>query len=241
MNGFRQKLITGAQTAGLSLDETLTKALALHWQRLLEANTRFNLTAITNEDAATDKHYLDCLLAGEAIAPLINAGDTVADIGSGGGFPGLILAAARPELYVTLIESSRKKAEFLEECAAALGIVDLAVFSCRAEDAGRQPDLRGSFSAVTARAVSELSVLAEYALPLLAPNGVFFAMKGPCPREETEKAAGALDLLGGVVEETRYYTLPFSREKRSVVILRKTAPTPDKYPRRPGIPVKRPL
>lgn len=165
----------------------------------------------------------------------------MADIGSGGGFPGLVWAAAYPELSFTLIESSQKKTAFLERSAAGMGLERLQALPLRAEEAGRDPALRGSFHLVTARAVADLAVLAEYALPLLREGGMFMALKGPDPQEELTASAHAVELLGGSTEQVVCYQLPLSGEGRSVVLVRKNAPTPEKYPRRPGMPTKRPL
>lgn len=231
-----------AAEAELKLSPDTMERLCLHWRLLMEANARFNITAITHEEAAAYLHYLDCLLAAEAAAEAVaelSSPARCADIGSGGGFPGLVMAAAKPALSFTLIESANKKADFLAEAAKAMG-TDIQVEPLRAEEAGREEGLRNSFDLVTARAVAELSVLAEYALPLLKEGGVFLALKGPDPAEETENAARALEILGGSLEQVREYTLP-GGEKRTLLYIRKTAPTPEKYPRRPGMPTKKPL
>jgi 16S rRNA (guanine527-N7)-methyltransferase len=241
MDIFQKQLVTSAQTAGIFLEKSLMVTLIRHWHLLSEANTRFNLTAIRDPEIAAEKHYVDCLIAGSAITARLNAGGTIADLGSGGGFPGLVMAAVRPEFAYTLIESAQKKAAFLNDCVAAMNLTEVKVLSCWAEAVGHDPLFRGCFSAVVARAVSELAVLAEYALPLLANNGLFFAMKGPAPDDELRAAATALDLLGGTAEDVIHYALPILGEKRSMIVIRKTAATPDKYPRRPGIPIKRPL
>ena len=230
-----------AQQANLPLAAGLAQKLSCHWQLLAEANSHFNITAITDPAAAAEKHYLDCLLAGAAAAAYLPATGAVADIGSGGGFPGLVLAAASPQLDFTLIESSQKKTAFLLESAAQMGLDNLRAVPLRAEEAGRNPSLRAAFDVVTARAVAELNVLAEYSLPLLREGGFFLALKGPEPQEELAGAAHALKLLGGTVAQVLTYSLPCSQEGRSVVVLRKSAPTPEKYPRRPGMPNKRPL
>lgn len=241
MANFCQKLAEGAKATGLFLEENLKEKLALHWQMLVRANAGFNLTAITAPETAAEKHYLDCLIAGDKAAAYLPKEGKVADIGSGGGFPGLVMAAAQPKNSFLLIESSHKKAAFLEECAIAMGLADLEVLPSRVEEAGQNPGFRGGFDLVIARAVAELAVLAEYALPLLRPGGLFFAMKGPEPQEESASAAHALARLGGMAEAPVFYELPFCHERRSLIIVRKIAPTPDKYPRRPGVPAKRPL
>lgn len=228
---MRQLIEELAAEAGLSLAEGLSARLDCHWQLLQQANQQFNLTAITEPYAAAQKHYLDCLLAAELARPY--AGGAAADLGSGGGFPGLVWAALQPQQPWTLIESAQKKAAFLRDCAAAMELPRLAVAAQCAEEAGRDPDCRGHFQLVTARAVAELAVLAE--------GGVLAALKGPDPAEELAAAGQALALLGGTLEQVAAYRLPRSGEGRTLIIVRKTAPTPEKYPRRPGMPAKRPL
>lgn len=241
MTDFSETLRQGAAAAGLPLTERLVAQLRGHWRLLGEANSRFNLTAISDAAVAAEKHYLDCLLGARLADPLWIESGNCADLGSGGGFPGLVLAAAYPARRFTLIEASRKKAAFLDGCAAELGLSNLTALPCRAEEAGRQPLLRGSFDCVTARAVAELAVLAEYGLPLLRPGGILLAWKGPEPEREIAAAKQAFSLLGGEVEAVLPYRLPLSREGRSLVTLRKSGETADKYPRRPGMPQKRPL
>lgn len=238
---MKELIAKAAAAAGLPLEETLLERLAQHWQLLEEANRRFNLTAITDPELAAEKHYLDCLLALKAAESCWQRPGRIADIGSGGGFPGLVQAAALPQREFTLLESSHKKCDFLNDCAAAMSLPKVEALCWRAEEAGRRDELRGAFALVTARAVAELAVLAEYALPLLEQGGLLLALKGPQPEEELDAAANALRLLGGETQQILRYQLPLSGEGRSVVVIAKTAPTPDKYPRRPGMPSKRPL
>jgi len=241
MDNFSARLNEGAGLAKLPLSNRLTGLLAQHWQLLQEANRCFNLTAITDEQAAVEKHYLDCLIAAQLSDSLWPGNGYAADLGSGGGFPGLVLAAAYPARRFVLFDSARKKTDFLNDCTAALDLGNVAARPLRAEAAGQQPQLRGCFDCVTARAVAELAVLAEYALPLLRLGGVFCAWKGPEPQVEITAAAQALALLGGELRQILAYTLPFCGEGRSLVVIGKTGETPQKYPRRPGMPSKRPL
>ena len=213
--------------------------LALHWSLVKAAQAQFNLTAILEDDQARSKHYLDCL----ALLPLINTSPAprrLLDIGSGGGFPGLVIAVACPQLSVTLLEATQKKCAFLSSCGQQLGLSNLRVINARAEEAGRDPELRGSFDLVSARAVAGLNVLLELALPLLTMGGRLLAMKGEAWQEELAQAAPALTLLGGAARPTYEYSLP-GGDRRAIVDIEKQSPTPDKYPRRPGMPNKRPL
>lgn len=221
------------------MDKELAERLDLHWQLLLAANSRFNLTAITDRETALKRHYLDCLLAAEKLRPYLREGAEMADIGSGGGFPGLVLAAAMPGVPCCLLEAAGKKACFLQECGEQMSLPQVSVLALRAEEAGRDPLLRAHFDLVTARAVAELAVLSEYALPLLKEQGIFAAMKGPKAEQELADAKNALQILGGELLDIIEYSL--EDEQRSLVLIRKTATTPDKYPRRPGMPSKRPL
>ena len=221
------------------MDKAFAEKLDIHWQLLEEANSRFNLTALKDTKEAAQKHYLDCLPAAEFVLSRMEKGSRIGDIGSGGGFPGLILALFCPEHKLVLMEAAQKKAAFLEEAAAAMGLKNVQVLAVRAEEAGRDKELRGSFDMLTARAVAEMAVLAEYCLPLLKKDGIFMAMKGAAAAEELEAARTALDILGGVYESSVPYTV--AEAKRELIIIKKSGETPDKYPRRPGMPTKRPL
>jgi 16S rRNA (guanine527-N7)-methyltransferase len=205
---------------------------------LLKHNQRFNLTAITAPREVALKHFLDSLTC---LTVLPETTQSLCDVGSGAGFPGLPIAIARPDLNVTIIESTKKKCQFLQTCAADLGLSGVGVVCARAEDAGRDPALRASFAAVVSRAVASLPVLAELCLPLVAPSGVFIAMKGPEGERQAQDAANAIRTLGGAVESVRTLSLPQGAGQRSLVVVRKIAATPAKYPRRAGIPQKRPL
>lgn len=222
------------------LSEAQLGRLALHWQLLSAANRAFNLTAITDDVTAAEKHYYDSLLALPALGGAA-AGAAVADIGSGGGFPGLVLAAACPQLRFTLIEATGKKCEFLVDCSQKMHLDNVKVINMRAEEAGRRPELRGQFDYVTARAVAPLAVLVEYAAPLLRVGGSLVAMKGGNFAAERQEAENALRLLHCTAAPTQCHTLPQSGEQRALIIIRKEMETEEKYPRRPGMPHKRPL
>lgn len=234
---MKEMLRKAGEQAGIHLDDLAWERLARHWELVQEANSKFNLTAITGQEQAVEKHYLDSLLALELLDTLPGA---LCDLGSGGGFPGLVLAIARPERPITLVEATEKKCAFLEECGAELGLPQLCVVNARAEEAGRDPALREQFPVVTARALAALNVLCEYGLPLLAEGGTLLAYKGAGWEEEAEAAANALSLLNGTLGESRLYQLP-GGDQRCLLPVVKTGPCPEKYPRRPGMPTKRPL
>ncbi len=215
------------------------QAYERHFALLLEHNAPAGLTTITDPAEAAVKHYLDsltCLLARD-----IGPGEEVADVGSGAGFPGLVLAIARPQGRYVLFESSAKRVAFLSLAVAELGLSNVEVLPLRAEEAGRQPAHRERYDLVLARAVARLPVLLEYTLPLTRLEGHALLMKGPEANEEAQASARALDLLGGRLADVKRLTLPMGMGRRSLVLVRKIAPTPPRYPRAPGLPAKRPL
>jgi len=235
MSLFREKLEKGAMLFGCGLSSRQINSMEAHWQMVAKAN--INLTAIADEEIAVEKHYLDSLL----LLPFIEEWDKCVDIGSGAGFPGIPIAIVRPESTWLLLESMQKRAAFLTQVKNELHLNNVSVLNSRAETAGRDPQRREKYQVVTARAVTTLAVLAEYALPLLDMGGRFIAMKGPAVEEELGQAQKAMEILGGEVEKLVRAPLPFSGEERSFVVIRKRLPTPDKYPRREGMPEKRPL
>jgi 16S rRNA (guanine527-N7)-methyltransferase len=160
-------------------------------------------------------------------------------VGSGGGLPGLALGLARPGLRLSLIESNQRKAAFLTHACAQLGLESAQVLCLRAEEAGRRPDLRESFDVATARALAAMPVLAELCLPLVRVGGRLLAMKAGADKEVAE-AESVIELLGGRVVELRAAPTA-ARSRGQIVVIAKERPTPDAFPRRPGIPKRRPL
>ena len=205
---------------------------------LLAANRRLNLTRVVEPQAVAHLHLLDSLAALptlDAIGPR-----RALDLGSGGGVPGLVLALARPEVAWTLLDSVRKKGDAMRSFSEALGLSNVEVVSERAESAGRDPSHRASYDLVTARACAALPVLVEYALPFAAVGGTLVAWKGPLAADELTAGGNAANLLGGDAPEVRPTGFPELGDHRFVVVP-KTRPTPDAYPRRPGEPARRPL
>ena len=157
------------------------------------------------------------------------AGKSVIDVGTGAGFPGLPLKIAQPDISLTLLDSLDKRVRFLGDVCAATGLTDVTCLHTRAEEA---PELRGQFDAAVSRAVARLYLLCELCLPFVRTDGVFLAMKGPDCAAELDEARSAIRKLGGTYERTARYTIPGTDVTHSVVVIRKTAPTPPKYPRR---------
>lgn len=205
---------------------------------LLQENDRQNLISRRSAREDIDAHIRDSV----AILDFwpLEAGQTLIDIGSGAGFPGLMLALARPQLAVTLLEADLKKSEFLNRCVSELALPNVAVLRERAEVAGQSAQWRGHFDLCSSRAVALAPVLLEYGLPLLKVGGRQLMWKSRGWEEEMNAAQNALAILGGELETVWSYDLTGDKD-RVIVAVRKIAPTPEKYPRRDGIPAKRPL
>jgi len=224
---------------GLRLSHTQLSSLALYERELLDWNTRFNLTAIRDPQEIYIKHFLDsltCLLAMREppLARLI-------DIGTGAGFPGIPLKIIVPKMHLTLVESVGKKAEFCRHVVKVLDLQGVDVVQERAEVLGQQAEFRERYDWAVARAVAILPVLAEYLLPLVRVGGCMLAMKGESGPAEAHAAEHALRVLGGHLRQLSTVTLPGVAEERHLVIIDKVAATPSSYPRKVGVPSKRPL
>ncbi len=206
---------------------------------LIEWNDKFNLTSITDPAEIHLKHFLDSLTV-LRIFPN-TGGFSLIDIGTGAGFPGIPLKIMLPELSLTLVESSQKKAEFCKVVAEVLQLTNTSVIASRAEDLGKDLQHREQYDWAIARAVAELSVLAEYLLPFVKIGGNSLAMKGANAGGETEKAGHALTILGAEISEIVNLDLPNDSGKRTLVVMKKIAPTPAAYPRRAGMPSKKPI
>ena len=217
----------------LSLDAPTEALLRRFLEHLLETNRSFNLTAITDPAEAWSKHVLDSLSLVPDLRELA-AGSRVIDVGSGGGLPALPLAIVLPTLQFTLLEATAKKARFLENTARELDLRNVSVVCDRAENYGSGPE-RERFDAATSRAVSRLPVLLELTLPLLKVGGLSLSIKGEQAPTEVEESRNALHVLQASVENTR------RTPTGAVIRIRKTGPTPSKYPRRPGEPKRAPL
>jgi len=233
-------LIDNAQTLlGLRITQEQRSALEIYERELIEWNDRFNLTAIDDPRQIRVKHFLDsltCLLAMRSTKT-----DYVIDVGTGAGFPGVPLKILCPSIKLTLVESVGKKALFCEHIVEYLNLTEVQVLQERAEIAGAAPDFRQKYSWALARAVASLPVLVEYLLPFVRVGGYALAMKGESGPAEAQSAEDAIRLLGGQLHKIIPVTLPGVEEERYLVVIAKIAATPDRYPRRVGIPAKRPL
>lgn len=212
---------------GLCLTDEASSRLNLYGNLLSERNKVMNLTAITEPQEVLYKHFYDSLLLFDAVNVPLNA--KIIDVGTGAGFPGVVLKIARPDINITLLDSLGKRIKFLDEVLNELSL-EGRTLNMRAEEGGKAPDLRESFDIACARAVASLNVLSEYCVPFVKPGGVFIAMKGEKAEEEIKESIGALKLLGCdepqlIIKDLR------ENEKRSFVIAKKISQTPIKYPR----------
>ena len=213
---------------------------------LIEAwRVRAGVTAIRDADTIQERLFGESLALLVALreAGILKAGESpaIVDIGSGAGIPGIPMHIADPSLALTLVESHGRRCEFLETAIDELALDGVAVRRMRAEEAGRDPELREGFDLAVARAVAPLPVLVEYALPLLRPGGLLAAPKGSRASDELREAEAAIETLGGHVLTPLPLSLPEGAVAQIVVLVRRSGPMPERYPRRPGIPSKRPL
>jgi len=227
----------GAQVWGISLQPRHIELFRHLYEELLLWNERANLTAITDPVGMQVKHYLDSLAGLQAIPATARR---LIDVGTGAGFPGLPLAIVRPDLTVVLVDSIAKKTAFIHHVIVHLGLTNVSVVTARAEHLGHDPLHRESYDVAVARAVGDLSVVAEYTLPLVRVGGRAIAYKGAQVTEELEAARSAMTILGGATPTIMTYQLP-GLEARTLVIMEKVQSTPATYPRRAGRPAKRPL
>ncbi len=231
----------GAARLGVLLTPAQADTFRRYHLELEQANRRVNLTSIADWERAQAVHYLDSLSVLAVVPPALLRSGRLADVGSGAGLPGLALRIAVPSLRVTLVEATGKKADFLRGLPEALGLCGIEVRSCRAETLGRDPEAREAFDFVTARGVAKMNTLAELTLPLCRIGGVVVAHKGAGAEADAVEAETAIRTLGGALREIRWVDVPGLDRRHALVVLDKVAPTPHRYPRRPGIPGKRPL
>ena len=234
-NDLRDK----AALLGLSLEEEALERFETYYYMLIEKNKVMNLTAITEREQVTDKHFIDSLCLVKAYD--LKRDISIIDVGSGAGFPGIPLKIAFPHLKVTLIDSLKKRVIFLNEVIERLGLTDIQALHFRAEDAATSEQHRQSYDLAVSRAVANLSTLSEYCLPLVKKGGSFIAYKSAGCDEEIGAAKRAISLLGGRPGAVYEFELPGTDIGRSLVSIEKVKDTPGKYPRKAGTASKMPL
>jgi 16S rRNA (guanine527-N7)-methyltransferase len=233
-----KELVAGARGLGIEIGPVQQRQFQDYADLLLEWNRRMNLVRVRGREELMRAHMLDSLWCSSAID--LRGNLRMLDIGSGAGFPGIPLRICFPELKLFLLESQQKRSLFLAEAIRRLGLDNSMVLTGRAEELARKETYRESFACVVARAVAPMTVLAELAIPFVAKGGQLIALKGGTAEEEIAGAAYAVEQVGGVIERVIPYRFP-GENGRSVISIKKVVPTPERYPRRSGIPAKRPL
>lgn len=215
----------------ITLTENQYEQFQKYFELLAEWNKKMNLTAITDESGVALKHFADSLSLLNFVD--IPQNSSLADVGTGAGFPGVVLKIARPDIKLTLIDSLNKRLVFLGEVCAQLGI-EAELIHSRAEDGARDEKLRESFDFAVSRAVAKMNVLSEYCLPYVKVGGAFCAMKGAQANEEFKESLNAINTLGGKLENKYFFELPENGGERAIAVVRKVRNTPQKYPRQSG-------
>ncbi|GGA47321.1 16S rRNA (guanine(527)-N(7))-methyltransferase RsmG [Paenibacillus physcomitrellae] len=224
---------------GITLNEVQLEQFEGYYRELVSWNEKMNLTGITEREEVYIKHFYDSLSL--AFYVDMNKVGSLADIGSGAGFPGLPLKLAFPHLQLTIVDSLNKRITFLQHVADELKLEQVKLVHGRAEDIARQSGFRDSYDLVTARAVARMAVLNEFCLPFAKVGGMFAAMKGTDPSEEVKEAARSFKELKGKVKQSFQFELPVSDSSRHIILVNKVQATPGKYPRKAGTPLKSPL
>lgn len=234
---FKEELLNLSKKINITLDYNQIEKFYKYMNILLEWNEKINLTAITEPIDIILKHFIDSLTISKYIAK--NA--KIIDIGTGAGFPGIPIKIIREDVEIVLLDSLNKRVNFLNDVISKLDLKNIKAIHSRVEELGKNKQYREMFNVATSRAVANMSTLSEYLLPLIKENGIAICMKGSDYKEELDKGENAIKILGGRIEKIEELYLPNSNVKRSLIILKKVKNTPNKYPRKAGIPAKEPL
>lgn len=237
IDNFKELMCSYGKQIDIEFNDKQLNQFYEYMNLLLEWNEKINLTAIIEPEEIILKHFIDSL----TINKYIGENKKLADVGTGAGFPGIPLKIYRPDLKVTLVDSLNKRINFLNEVISKLDLKDINTVHSRIEDFGKDKKYRENFDYVTARAVSNLTTLSEYLIPISKVNGKCICMKGNDIDEEVNNSKNAINLLGGKIDKIDYFELPNSDISRNVIIIDKIKNTPNKYPRKAGLPSKEPL
>ncbi len=236
-----KKLESGAKKLGIELTPQQCEQFQVYYQELIDWNRRINLTAITDYDEVQVKHFLDSLTVVLALKRPLNKGTRLIDVGTGAGIPGIPLKILLPDIRLVLLDATRKKAGFLEHITQRLDLKDVEIVVGRAEEIAHRSEYREQFDIVLSRAVAGLPALVELTLPFCAIGGGFIAQKKGNIEAEVQQASRAISLLSGKLADVKSIELPEFTDARWLVVIDKIGESPPQYPRRPGIPAKRPI
>ena len=236
-----EKLESGAQNLGLYLSPGQLEQFEVYYRELVDWNRKINLTSITDYEEVQTKHFLDSLTVATAMPPSTGNNLRVIDVGTGAGLPGIPLKILLPGIRLTLLEATAKKAKFLGHLMERLGLDSVEIVVGRAEEAAHEVQYREKFDLVLSRAVASLPALVELTLPFCTAGGRFVAQKKGDIEQEVKQSYKAIAAMGGRLSEIRLIELEKLDDKRYLIIIDKVKSTPAEYPRRPGMPAKRPI
>lgn len=236
---IKQQLIEGAKVLNVELTDKQADQLMRYKELLVEWNEKMNLTAITEDMEVITKHFLDCLTVQSSID--LAQVKSLVDVGTGAGFPGLVLKIAFPNVHITLIDSLNKRLKFLQNVIDELGLTGIECVHGRAEDLGKNKAYREQFEVCASRAVANLAVLSEYTLPFVKTGGYLIALKGQKLDEELAEGEKAITILGGTIDKLVDVVVPYTDLNHRIAKIKKVKETPKKYPRKAGEPTKAPL
>lgn len=235
----KELLIQGIKELGLDINDKQVEQFLKYYEMIIETNKVMNLTSIVELDEVIIKHFIDSLLSVKTIE--INKFKTMIDVGTGAGFPGIPLKIMFPDLKVTLLDSLNKRLKFLDSVIKELGLDNINTIHGRAEDIGRNENYREKYDLCVSRAVANLTTLSEYCVPFIQKGGTFISYKSQFSEEEKQEAEKAIGVLGGKIQKSEIVNLPFTDINRSFIIINKNKITPNKYPRKAGVPSKKPI
>ena len=236
-----EQFVDRAKAIGVELSDTQVQQFVTYYEMLVERNKYMNLTAITAYDEVIDRHFIDSISLNKAVNVAEKGHIKVIDVGTGAGFPGLPLKIMMPDVKFTLLDSLNKRVSFLNEVIDELKLKDIEALHGRAEDYASDNKYREKYDICVSRAVANLSTLSEYCIPFVKKDGFFISYKAGESEEEINNSKNAIKILGGKINKVEEFVLPGTDASRVFVFIRKQELTDKKYPRKAGVPAKKPL